>query len=211
NEALERNSSVPKLAPIMNEVKLLLPASEEVEFIGATVRVDNAWLHEALDNVVKNGEDAAGHRLPMLGEISARLARLRQSVKAAQMEEDGASQYQRARLDEILARPEYQPEKKRESMIGRWIRGGLRFIAHMLSKLFAGSRVSKPLAGSSGLVMVLRVALFLIVTAALIFGSVKLAQLFQGRKKPAEKAKTREALGEEIPEDATATDMLALA
>src|SRR5262245_9362339 len=89
NEALQRNSPVSELASITTEIKRLLPASEEVEFIGAIIRVDNGWLHEAVDNVVKNGEDAAGHRLPMLGEISARLARLRQSVKAGQMEEDG--------------------------------------------------------------------------------------------------------------------------
>jgi hypothetical protein len=211
NEALQRNSPVSELAPITNEIKRLLPASEEVEFIGAIIRVDNAWLHEAVDNVVKNGENAAGRRLPMLVEISARLARLRQSVKAGQMEEDGALQYQRARLDEILARPEYQANKNRESLIGRWISGGWRFIGRMLEKLFAGSRARGRLSGPVGLVMVLRVAILLVVAAALIFGAVKLAQLFLGRQKPVKKAETREALGEEIPEDATAADLFALA
>src|SRR5262249_12933146 len=45
-EAIERNSKAPELAAKMNEVKRLLPVSEEVEFNGATTRVDNAWLHE---------------------------------------------------------------------------------------------------------------------------------------------------------------------
>src|SRR5262245_18794075 len=59
NEPLQRNSPASELALTTNEIKRLLPASEEVEFIGAIIRVDNAWLHEAVDNVVKNGEDAA--------------------------------------------------------------------------------------------------------------------------------------------------------
>jgi hypothetical protein len=46
---------------------------------------------------------------------------------------------------------------------------------------------------------------------ALIFGAVKLVRRFRVRRKPAEVAKTREALGEEIPEDATAADLLAMA
>jgi Domain of unknown function (DUF4129) len=49
------------------------------------------------------------------------------------------------------------------------------------------------------------------VTAALIFGAVKLARRFQARPKPAEEAETREALGEVIAEDATAADLFAMA
>jgi len=81
----------------------------------------------------------------------------------------------------------------------------------MLEKLFSGSRPRGRLSGPVGLVMVLRVAILLIVAAALIFGAVKLVQLFLGRQKPVKKAETREALGEEIPEDATAADLFALA
>jgi hypothetical protein len=112
-EAIEGNSAASELATNMNEVKRLLPAREEVGFNGSTTHIDNAWLHEAADKVVKNAEVAAEGRLRMLGEISARLARLRQSVKSARKAEARASQDQRARLDGILARPEYQPEEKR--------------------------------------------------------------------------------------------------
>jgi hypothetical protein len=210
-EAIEEKSPASELATRMNEVKRLLPASEEVEFNGSFTRIDNAWLHEAADNVVKNTKVAAEGRLRMLGEISARLARLRQSVKSTRTPEDRASEDQRARLDGILARPEYQPEEKRESTIARWIRRIKEFIYRLLRMLFGGPSARAPRTGGDGLVMVLRALILLVVTAALIFGAAKLARRFQARRKPAEEAETREALGEEIPEDATADDLFTIA
>jgi Na+-transporting methylmalonyl-CoA/oxaloacetate decarboxylase gamma subunit len=209
-EAIERNSKASELATKMKEVKRLLPVSEEVEFNGATTRADNAWLHESVDSVVKTEGDAE-RRLQMLGEISTRLARLRQSVESAQTAEDRASQDQRARLDDILARPEYQPEEERESTIARWIRQIKEFIVQLLRKLFGGSSARAPHTGGAGLVMVLRALIFLVVAAALIFGAAKLVRRFQARQKPAEEAEPREALGEEIPEYATAVDLFAMA
>jgi Na+-transporting methylmalonyl-CoA/oxaloacetate decarboxylase gamma subunit len=209
-EAIERDSKASELATRMNEVKRLLPMSEEVEFNGDTIRVDNAWLHEAVDGAVKTEGDAE-RRLQMLGEISARLARLRQSVKSAQTAEGQASQDQRARLDDILARPEYQPEEERESTIARWIRRIKEFIVQLLRQLFGRPSARAPQTGGAGLVMVLRALILLVVAAALIFGAAKLVRRFQARQKPAEKAETREALGEVIPEHATAADLFAMA
>jgi hypothetical protein len=203
-EAIEGNSASSELAAEMNDVKRLLPAREEVEFNGSITRIDNAWLHEATDNVVKSAEG----RLRMLGEISARLARLRQSVKSARTAEDRASQDLRARLDGILARPEYQPEEKRESTIARGIRRTKEFILRLLR---GRSSARAPQAGGEGLVMVFRALIFLVVIVALIFGAAKLARRFQARRKPVEEAETREALGEEIPEDATAADLFTMA
>lgn len=209
NEAIGRNSPASELAPRMSAVKRLLPASEEVEFNGAITRVNNAWLHEAVNNVVEKVEGDAEQRHSMLLEISARLARLRQSVKAAQSTEDRALQDQRARLDDILARSEYQPEEKRESVIARWIKLIVEFIIRMLIKLFGGGGAPQESAGS---VMIFRALILLVVLAALIFGAAKLARRFQANKKPAaEEAETREALGEEIAEDATAADLFAMA
>ena len=208
-EAIERKSKAPELATKMNEVKRLLPVSEEVEFDGATTRVDNTWLHKAVDSAVKTEGDAE-RRLQMLGEISTCLARLRQSVKSAQTAEDRASQDQRARIDNILARPEYQPEEERESTIARWIRHMKEFIVQLLRRLFGRPSARAPQTGG-GLYRVLQAMIFLVLAAALIFGAAKLLRRFQVRQKPAEKAETRVALGEEIPEYATAADLFAMA
>jgi len=211
NEARERNSPPSELAPMMSEVKRLLPAGEEVEFNGATTRVNNTWLHDAVNSIVKNTEGGDEWRLSMLGEISARLARLRESVIAARTAEDRELQDQRARIDNILARPEYQPEEERESLIARWI-GRIKDLAYRLMiKLFGGSSERAPRTGGAGLDMVLRTLIFLVALAALIFGAAKLARRFQARSKPEEEAEMREALGEEIAEDATAADLFAMA
>jgi len=207
DEAIYQEPPAPRLVVRMNEIKRLAPASEDVEFNGSVIRVDNAWLHEAADNVIKNAGGDIEQRDSMLTDISDRLARLVQSVKAAQTTQDRTSQDQRARLDNILARPEYQPEEKRESVIGHWVRRIKEFIVRLLGKLFGGS--SAPWAGGVWLSTVFRILVVLVVIATLIYGASKLAPRLQRREKPEKKAETREALGEELAEDVTAADLFA--
>jgi hypothetical protein len=211
NRAIERNFSAEELKATRIEVKDMLPASEEVEFNGSITRIDNSWLHEALNNAVNTVEDGDDQRLSMLGEISARLARLRQSVKAAQTAADQELQDQRARLDGILARAEYQPEEKRDSVVARWMNKIWEFIIRLLTTLLGGSGARASQTGGAGLILVLRVLIILIVMAALIFGAIMLSRRLQTRKKPAKEAGAREALGEVIAEDATAADLFAMA
>jgi Na+-transporting methylmalonyl-CoA/oxaloacetate decarboxylase gamma subunit len=211
NEAVEQDSPSWELAPMASEVKRLLPASEEVEFNGAIIHVDNAWFHEAVNNVVKTAGGDVGRRGGMLGEISARLARLRESVKADQTAEDRAEQDQRARLDHILARAEYLSEEKRESSMVRWFRQITYSILRLLARLFGGAASRAPRTGVAGFVLILRALIFLVVIAALTYGAAKLVQRFQPRPKQPKEPEAREALGEEIAEDATAAELFATA
>ncbi len=210
-EALEQNSEAD-LAARLNAIKQLLPANEEVEFNGAITRVDNAWLHEAVDNVVKTSVSDAEKRNSMLSGISIRLGRLGQSVKAARTAGEPASPDKRAKLDGILARPEYQPEKERESFIARLLKQTWRLIIQILVKLLEGASAREPRTVGVGLIVILRTLIFLAVIAAVIFGAVKLIVRFQARQKPetGEKEK-REALGEIIEEGVTAADLFAMA
>src|SRR5262249_23921571 len=139
DDVIERESPAPALVVRMNAIKRLLPAREEIELNGSVIRVDNAWVHEALDNVIKNAGGDIEQRHSRLREISDRLAKLQQTVKEAQHAQDQTLQSQRARLDSILARPEYQSEEKRESAMERWIRGIKDFLLRLLEKLFGGS------------------------------------------------------------------------
>src|SRR5262249_45939104 len=120
-------------------------------------------------------------------------------------------QDQRARIGDILARPEYQPEEERESTIARWIRHMKEFLARLLRKLFGGSSARAPQTGGGGVGLGFQALLLIALAGAPIFGAAKLVRRFQLRQKPAEKAETREALGEEIPEYATAADLFAMA
>ena len=208
DEAIEQESPAQALVVRMNAIKRLAPASEDVEFNGSIIHVDNAWLHEAVNKVITNAGGDNERLRSTLSEISDRLDRLKQSVKESQTTQDRTLEDQRARLDKILAQPEYQPEERRESVIGRWARRIFESFVRLLVKMFSGS--SAPSAGA-GLLTVFRILVFLAVIAALIFGAVKLAQRLRSGKSPEKEAATREALGEEIAEDATAADLFAIA
>src|SRR5262245_37149754 len=134
DEVIKRESAAPELMSRMNAIKRLLPAKEEVEFKGSIIRVDNGWLHEALNNVIENAGGDIEQRHSMLSEISDRLDNLQRSVKEAQNTPNQAFQDERARLDNILARSEYQPEETRESTLQNWIRKIKSFIARLLEK-----------------------------------------------------------------------------
>lgn len=211
DEVMEEESPAQELVIRMNAIKRLLPASEKVGFGASTIDVDNAWLHKALDNVIENARGDIEQRHSMLSEIADRLANLQRSVKAAQETPESSLQDQRARLDNILARSEYQPEERRESTLENWVRRIRNFIINLLDKLFGGAPSRAPASGGGRLVVVIRILVSLAVLAALIFGAFKLAQRLQTRKKPEDEAETREVLGEEVADDATAADLFAKA
>jgi large-conductance mechanosensitive channel len=211
DEVIEQESPAPALVERMNAVKRLLPAREEVESGGSIVRVDNAWLHEAADSVIKNADGDIEQRHSMLREMADRLVNLQQRVKESQNQVASTSQDQRARLESILARAEYQPEEKRESIVQRWIRKLKEDILRLLERLFGGSSARDAPGSAAGLVVVVRILILLLVVAALVFGVIKLAQRWERRRKSKEEPETREVLGEEIAEDSTAADLLARA
>jgi hypothetical protein len=209
DEVIELESPAPALVVRMNSIKRLLPEREEVQFNGSIVRVDNAWLHESVDKVIGIANGDLEQRNSTLIEISSRLARLKQSVKESQTAQDRALKDQRALLEKILARPEYHPEEKRDSMIGRMLKRIKESILWLLEKLFGGGPARAPQTGGAGLIAVIRILVLLAVIAALLYGAVRLARRLQGRQSPEEKKETREALGEEIAEDLTAADLFA--
>jgi hypothetical protein len=211
DEVIEQESPAPTVVDRMNSIKQLAPASEEVEFGGSIVRVDNAWLREAADNVIKNANGDIEQRHSMLSEIADRLDYLQQRVNEAGAQPASVSQDQRARLEGILARPEYLPEEKRESFIQRWFRKLREVLARLLERLFGGSPARELPASSAGLVTLFRILVFLAVITALVFGIIKLMQRLERRRKLAEEPEKREVLGEEIAEDATAADLFARA
>ncbi len=207
DEVIERESPSTALVARMIDIKRALPADEEVEFSGSTIRVDNAWLHAALNEVIRNASGDIEQRRSMLMEISDRLANLQRSIKEAQKTPDQALRDQRAQLEKILARPEYQDEEKHQSALQSWIRKIREIIILFLERLFGGQR--EPGGGGA----IFRILVFLTVIAALIFGAVKLAQYLHSRQRTREETnmEAREVLGEEIADDATAAALFAMA
>src|SRR5262245_57620461 len=201
----------PSAKEILNglaQIKRLLPSSEEVEVRGRFVRVDNKWLHEAVDNVIRNIDGDTDDRWSMLIDIYLRLSflqdRLEKSVSPTVLQTND----HQARLEQILARPEYRKDEAKESMVKKWIQRLMAALDNFLSGINFG-RQKTP----SGSLMVpgFRILLLVLLLTALIIGLFQLMKRLRSRLKSEEEKETRQVLGEEIEVNLTSTEILARA
>ena len=200
---IEEEAAAAEIVAAMNIVKKLVPAQEDIETDGQVIRTDNSWLHAAADLVVKNAYGDEEYVRSKLIEMADRLLVLEQRVRASQQTVTAADQ--RAALEKILARHEYLPEEKKDSVVKKWARRAWDQFTNLLAKLL-GNR--NPSVGSSGTgsVSAVRIIVILVVLAAASFGLVKLLKRIRRRQKKDDEV--REVLGEELPEDMTAADLL---
>src|SRR5205085_227528 len=107
-------------APGVEHIKELLPRREQVEHEGKRFTVDNSWLYAALDNY--QAEPDPQNRKAKLDGIGDRLAALdAELIRAAETSPDkGGGQETRARIRDILDRPEYHA--KEESRLSAFIK-----------------------------------------------------------------------------------------
>src|SRR5262249_46639006 len=88
-------------------IKRLLPRSEQVEFDGRQVSVDNTWLHDLLDSCA--AEKDPQQRLAKLNEAVGRLRALDDHLRRGEAAASDSGS-PREKIREILSRPAYQPE-----------------------------------------------------------------------------------------------------
>ena len=213
-EAQQRLREMPEPDPSpievirgLQTVKLLLPANEEIEFEGAKLRVDNSWLHAALDAI---SEEAAGdveQRRSKLIELADQVARLRDRLRLPEGAFTGTIETDRRRLEAILGRPEYQPEQLRESSLRRWLRKVADWLKKQLSRLNPGGSEAPSPQVNRGLT-ILQAILMLGLTAALVYGISRLLQRLRTRTDGEVEETSREVLGETIEEHVVAKDIL---
>ncbi|MFN0111878.1 MAG: DUF4129 domain-containing protein [Blastocatellia bacterium] len=207
DQLIDGQSQASQIVATMSVIKQLVPAQEDVELDGHVIRVNNAWLHEAIALIIKNAYGDEEQIRSMLIELADRLLLLEQSVNTSLPDAASSTQDQSTQLGQILARPEYLPEEQKESTIKKWTKRLWAKIVELLARLFAGR--SAPAgsvgAGSANLV---RIGVILILLAAASIGLVKLLKRLRRRQKN-DGDDAREVLGEELPENATAADLLA--
>ncbi len=193
------------IAQRIASVKNLLPPKETVVLGGQQIEVDNRWLHAALTDYEKNRNNPDRATAVVLGirqrlhSLLQRLDELKQASTAS--DKDGS----RARLAEILRRPEFDKSASQESAVERLWNQFLRW----LSKLFPRMKPLQPGTGRS----LSRVAQILVlgISLALIgFLIVKFApRYFRNRgKKKKTKREARVVLGERLEPDQTSADLL---
>lgn len=190
-------------------LRQLLPASETVFFNGQNIDVDNSWFHEALDEYEKTGGQPERATALIAGtreQLRALLQRLDEMKAGASATDKDAS---KARLAEILRRPEYDKQIAEQSAIARLWERFMRW----LSKLFPKVRPISPGAGRSisSIAQVVVIALCIALIAFLIWKFLPGFLRNRGRKSKKKKSEPRIVLGERLEPDQTAADLLAQA
>lgn len=185
----------------INYIKRLLPRSEQVEYEGLDVTIDNTWLYVLLDSCV--AEKDPQQRTAKLNEAAGRLRALDDHLRRAEAASSEPGN-PRDEIREILSRPAFQPE--RETAVGAFIKRMGRKVRDIRDELLSGlQRLVENLLGpgaSAGWVS--NVVLVLVLGAALIV----VARMVRRVRVPrAKRKKTRIVLGEEIAADGTSREL----
>lgn len=189
---------------IVVRITNLLPAKETVLHRGQAIEVDNAWLHAALSEYQKN-RDAPSRSEEIRRQTNERLQALGQRIDEMQSATSASDkETEKARLAEILLRPEYQKGAAEGSAIQRLWERFLRW----LSGLFPKMKPIQPGTGRalSGIAQIVVIAISLALIAFLIWKFVP--RYLRSRSKKKTKREARIVLGERLEPDQTASDLL---
>jgi hypothetical protein len=188
------------------ELRQSLPASEKIEWKGASVETNNKWLQDKLNEYER--ENAPAQRAAILTEVSERLSSIGQ--KLDELENPSASNRtkdeDKRKLGEILSREEYQkPQEKQKSFIERI----LDKIAGWFRREAPTPNVSPSSSGFQSLSLVMQIVLYAVIIGLIGFLIYRFAPFLASRFRRREKRekKDRVILGERIAADETADNL----
>ncbi|MFN6963562.1 MAG: DUF4129 domain-containing protein [Pyrinomonadaceae bacterium] len=196
------------VADTIRSIRAALPERETVAFDGGEVEVSNRWLRTSLDDLQRESSNSRRARIAL--EINERLAAIASQLAGGPARADQPSKdSDKQKLAEILARDEYQkPEPKRESLIERWIRELLEWLA----RLFPQPQIGEQSAGGFGAIsQVLQVVVYAAIIGLLGFAIFKLApRLLRrlGGEGDGETDGERIILGERVGAERSARDLM---
>jgi hypothetical protein len=185
-------------------LKTLLPEKERVILNDQAVEVNNSWLHEGLREFEKN-QASVKRSEQILRRIQERLQALEQRIDEMQSGKPASDKdANKARLAEILLRPEYNKSAGQGSAITRLWERFLRWLSSLFPK-------TKPLQPGTGraLSTVAQVVVVALCVAVIAFFAWKfLPRYLSNRGKKKTKREARIVLGERLEPDQTAADLL---
>ncbi len=209
-EGESRASYERRGARTIQNVRLLLPATETVEWNSALMSVDNSWLDEALKNYAKlsasdpRREEEAARITERLRAIEEHVSEIlgQQTVGGAKTKEEA-----KAKLASILRRDEYQEQSQQQSALGKLWQRFLKWLRELFPE-------SKPLpqgtpAAARGLSFLSSMIIIALSLAGIAFLAWKFApRFFRDRKKYVDEKKgARVVLGERVEANQSAADL----
>jgi Domain of unknown function (DUF4129) len=194
-----------RLDQTVKGVREALPEHQAVETKGGVCNVDNSWLHEALKELKSA---PAEQREARLAQAIERLQAVEERVGAGQSRTmpPGDKAQTKAKLDSILARPEYTTEARGPNALSRLLMDFIRWLQQFLPK---GIRIQP---GSSSWMTVVAQVLVVLVAGVVVFCVAKI--LFarfkpKRRQRASKKREARIVLGERLEPEDTSIDLLA--
>ena len=210
DEGVSDREQTARIASTLREVRREVPPTLAVEWNGAPTEVSNAWLDDALKEYEKLSPHDA-RRAVVLLSITERLHALGErldEVLKAKATGPQTRDEDKARLAEILRRPEYNKAAQESAIARLWAR-----LKRWLNSLFSRKEAPEPqtiervpVATNLAEIIVIALALFVIAYAAW-----KLAPRFMRHRGDRRRGKreARVVLGERLEPDQTASDILA--
>lgn len=203
DDPLQRDSVMQNA---LTRLRQLLPAQESVLFNRQNIDVDNAWFHKALDEYQKLGhqpERATALVASTREQLRALLQRL--DEMKLQSATDGKDQ-SKARLAEILRRPEYDKSIAEKSAIERLWEEFIRWLSKLIPKI--GPLQPGTGQALSGVAQIVVIGFSVLLIAFLIWKLLPRYWRSRGMKKKKAKREPRIVLGERLEPDQTAADLL---
>ena len=190
-----------KEADRINNIKKLLPVTEQVEVEGQPIAVDNTWLHTLLETS-RNAPDSE-ERENKLREASGRLMALREHLEHFQAQPQGADGAGNARekIREIRSRSEFLT--KGEDPITKFIKRVRTEILNFLEKIW-NLVINALFGGDSGTSWVFRTLVMAGVVAAVVLA---IRTIRRKKGAPKKRDKKRTVLGEEIEAGTSSNDL----
>jgi hypothetical protein len=187
-------------------LRQLVPETERITFNNQSIDVDNKWFHQALaeyERKRKRGEHDADLIHSTREELRALIQRLDEMKSTAATDDKDAS---KARLAEILRRPEYDKSAVQESALEKLWNQFIRW----LSKLFPKMKPLQPGTGRSlsKVAQVIVLGLSIALIAFLIWKFLPRYLRSRRSKKKASRLEPRIVLGERLEPDQSAADLL---
>jgi hypothetical protein len=190
----------------LTRLRQLLPETENVTVNNQTIEVDNRWFHKALAEYEKKRRSGV-HNAELIHstreELRALIQRLDEMKGAAAANDKDAN---KARLAEILRRPEYDKTVVQESALERLWNQFMRWLAKLFPKM-------KPLQPGtarslSRIAQVIVIGLSVLLIAFLVWKFLPRYLRNRRSRKQTKKREPRIVLGERLEPDQTAADLL---
>ena len=202
------------IAATIAQLRDVLPAKETIVTSGARLEVDNAWFQDALRDYEKmdwadqQSAEALARIAERLRALEARLI----EVETGKSADSASKDDNKARLAEILRRPEFNQKAEEGGALQRLWMSIINWLEKLLRKLFPAAKPIQP-GTARTLSNVAQILVVAVALAVIAFVAWKLLPRYL-RNRPKKKARKREAriiLGERLEPDQTAADLFAQA